>query len=133
MTRGRSVLSGCGSYLPARAGGNDELARRADTSDEWIVERTGIRNRHIAAEGEQTSDLATEAARRALADARMTPRDVDLIVLATATPDRTFPATATAVQPNPGIARCPAFAVQAVCPGFTHESASWRGRGCQNV
>ena len=123
MTLRRSVIAGCGSYLPARAVGNDELARRVDTSDEWIVERTGIRNRHIAADGEQTSDLATEAARRALADARMTPRDVDLIVLATATPDRTFPATATAVQANLGIVGCPAFDVQAVCTGFIYALA----------
>jgi 3-oxoacyl-[acyl-carrier-protein] synthase-3 len=123
MTLRRSVIAGCGAYLPARAVSNEELSKQVDTSDEWIVERTGIRNRHIAADGETTSDLATEAARRALADARMTPRDVDLIALATATPDQTFPASATAVQAKLGIAGCPAFDVQAVCTGFIYALA----------
>jgi 3-oxoacyl-[acyl-carrier-protein] synthase III len=120
----RSVIAGCGGYLPARAVDNEELAKRVDTSDEWIVERTGIRQRHIAAEGEKTSDLAVAAARRALADARVTARDVDLLVLATATPDLTFPATATAVQAQLGMAPgSAAFDVQAVCTGFIYALA----------
>ena len=94
----RAVLTGTGSALPRRAVSNAELAQTVDTSDEWIVERTGIRNRYIAGEGETTSTLATEAARRALTAAGLTPADIGLIVVATATPDQTFPATATQVS-----------------------------------
>ena len=93
----RSVITGCGAYLPEQCVSNDELAARVDTSDEWIVERTGIRKRHIAADGELTSDLAQAAAERALDHAGMPAQDIDLIVLATSTPDETFPATATTV------------------------------------
>ena len=94
MTRLRSVVLGCGSYLPARILSNDELAKSVQTTDEWIVQRTGIRERHIAAAGELTSDLALNAARAALANARVEAYSIDLIVLATSTPDQTFPATA---------------------------------------
>jgi 3-oxoacyl-[acyl-carrier-protein] synthase-3 len=114
----RSQVAGCGAYLPERCVTNAELAARLDTSDEWITSRTGIRQRYIAAEGELTSDLATRAAQRALAAARIPASEVDLIVLATATPDLTFPATATKVQANLGVARGSAFDVQAVCTGF---------------
>jgi 3-oxoacyl-[acyl-carrier-protein] synthase-3 len=119
----RSVVAGCGAYLPARTLTNDELAQKVDTSDAWIVERTGIRERHIAAEGELTSDLARIAAERALADAKMTAEEVDLIVLATATPDLTFPATAAKVQAQLGIRRGAAFDIQAVCTGFIYALA----------
>lgn len=119
----RSVFVGCGSYLPSRRVENAELAGLVDTSDEWIIERTGIRARHIAADGEMTSDLAYEAAWRALRSADLQPKDIDLIVLATSTPDQTFPATATAVQTKLGIAGCPAFDVQAVCTGFIYALA----------
>jgi 3-oxoacyl-[acyl-carrier-protein] synthase-3 len=119
----RSVVAGCGAYLPARTLTNDELARKVDTSDEWIVERTGIRERHIAAEGELTSDLARTAAERALAHANMSAEEVDLIVLATATPDLTFPATAAKVQAQLGIRRGAAFDIQAVCTGFIYALA----------
>ena len=94
----RSVVQGCGSYLPERIVSNDELAKKVDTSDEWIRQRTGIRQRHIAAVGEFTSHLALKASERALAHAGIEVSDLDLIVLATATPDETFPATATRVQ-----------------------------------
>jgi 3-oxoacyl-[acyl-carrier-protein] synthase-3 len=107
-----------GSYLPARTLTNAELARMVDTSDEWIVQRTGIRERHIAAKDEKTSDLAVAAARAALANAGLTAADIDLIVLATSTPDLTFPATATTVQAQLGITRGAAFDLQAVCSGF---------------
>jgi 3-oxoacyl-[acyl-carrier-protein] synthase-3 len=116
----RSVVRGVGGYLPERVLTNDELARLVDTSDAWIVERTGIRARHIAAEGELTSDLATAAARRALERADLDPATIDLVVLATATPDHTFPATATAVQRKLGLAPGIAFDVQAVCAGFAY-------------
>jgi 3-oxoacyl-[acyl-carrier-protein] synthase-3 len=116
----RSVVKGCGSYLPKRVVTNDDLAREIDTTDEWITRRTGIRQRHIAADGEKTSDLAHEAARRALASARMAPDEIDLIVVATSTPDRTFPATATTVQAKLGMTRGAAFDVQAVCAGFVY-------------
>ena len=116
----RSVLVGTGSALPARAVSNAELAETVDTSDEWIVERTGIRNRYIAGEGETTSTLATEAARRALAAAGLEPADIGLIVLATATPDQTFPATATQVQHALGCNGGVAFDVAAVCSGFLY-------------
>jgi len=114
----RSQVVGCGSYLPARIVTNDELAARLDTSDEWIRQRTGIGERRIAAEGELTSDLAVAAARRALQRAGMSGNDLDLIVLATATPDHTFPATATKVQAQLGMKRGAAFDIQAVCSGF---------------
>lgn len=114
----RSFILGTGSYLPERVLTNVDLARMVDTSDAWIQERTGIRQRHIAADGELTSDIATAAARRALDAAGLTPADIDLIILATTTPDRTFPASATAVQAKLGVTRGAAFDVQAVCSGF---------------
>ena len=116
----RSVLVGTGSALPVRAVSNAELAQTVDTSDEWIVERTGIRNRYIAGEGETTSTLATEAARKALAAAGLEPADIGLIVVATATPDQTFPATATQVQHALGCNGGVAFDVAAVCSGFLY-------------
>ena len=110
----RSVLLGTGSALPVRAVSNAELAETVDTSDEWIVERTGIRNRHIAGDDETTSTLATDAAKAALAAAGLAAQDIDLIILATATPDQTFPASATIVQAALGIDDCVAFDVAAV-------------------
>ncbi len=120
MTQIRSVVLGCGSYLPARILSNDELARSVETTDEWIVQRTGIRERHIAAPGEMTSDLAIAAARSALANAHVEADTIDLIVLATSTPDFTFPATAVTVQASLGITRGAAFDLQAVCSGFVY-------------
>lgn len=120
MTVVRSEICGCGAYLPERIVTNDELARRLDTTDEWITTRTGIRQRHIAADGETTSDLAVRASEAALAASGMTARDIDLIVLATATPDNTFPATATRVQARLGMTGGAAFDVQAVCSGFIY-------------
>lgn len=116
----RSVLLGTGSALPVRAVSNAELAETVDTSDEWIVERTGIRNRHIAGDGETTASLATDAARAALDAAGLAAQDIDLIILATATPDQTFPASATIVQAALGINDCVAFDVAAVCSGFLY-------------
>jgi len=116
----RCEVVSCGGYLPEKIVTNGELAERLDTTDEWIVQRTGIRQRHIAAVGELTSDLATRAARRALDAAGMTGRDLDLIVLATATPDHTFPATAAKVQAQLGMTGGAAFDVQAVCTGFIY-------------
>lgn len=116
----RAVVKGLGTYLPERIVSNDELAKMVDTTDEWIVERTGIHQRHIAADGEFTSDLAIAASRRALDDADMSAQDIDLIILATSTPDNTFPATATAVQNALGITSGAAFDVQAVCSGFIY-------------
>jgi 3-oxoacyl-[acyl-carrier-protein] synthase-3 len=116
----RALVRGVGSYLPARVLTNDELARMVDTSDAWIVDRTGIKRRRIASENERTSDLALAAAQAALAHAKMTPADIDLIVLATTTPDETFPATATRVQARLGMAHGAAFDVQAVCTGFIY-------------
>ena len=116
----RSIVSGCGAYLPGRIVTNAELAKRIDTSDDWIVQRTGIRERRIAADGEMTSDLATRSAEAALANAGMTGSDIDLVVLATSTPDETFPATATRVQAAIGMTRGAAFDVQAVCSGFVY-------------
>ncbi len=118
MTTLRSVILGCGSYLPARILSNDELARSVETTDEWIVQRTGIRERHVAAPGELTSDLALNAARAALANAHVEPNSIDLIVLGTSTPDQTFPATAVTVQAGLGITGGVAFDLQAVCSGF---------------
>ena len=120
----RSVVVGCGGYLPKRIVTNAELAQRVDTSDEWIVERTGIRQRHIAAEGELTSDLATAAARAALGSAGMAASEVDLIVLATSTPDETFPSTGTIVQSKLGMTSGTAFDLQAVCSGFVYALAT---------
>jgi len=114
----RSVVLGCGGYLPARILSNDELAKSVQTTDEWIVQRTGIRERHIAAAGELTSDLALHAARAALANAHVEASSIDLIVLATSTPDQTFPATAVTVQAGLGITQGAAFDLQAVCSGF---------------
>lgn len=116
----RAVITGTGSALPPRRVSNAELAEQVDTSDEWIVERTGIRFRHIAAEGETTATLATDAARAALAAAGVDAAAIDLIVLATATPDQTFPASATKVQAALGINDCVAFDVAAVCSGFLY-------------
>ncbi|HYC64153.1 MAG TPA: beta-ketoacyl-ACP synthase III [Reyranellaceae bacterium] len=116
----RSVMLGCGAYLPERVVSNDELARKMETSDEWIQQRTGIKQRHIAADGEMTSHLATKAAQRAMDRAGITASDLDLIVVATATPDETFPATATRVQANLGMTKGSAFDVQAVCAGFVY-------------
>jgi 3-oxoacyl-[acyl-carrier-protein] synthase III len=116
----RAAIKGTGSALPARRVSNAELAEQVDTSDSWIVERTGIRFRHLAGEGETTASLATQAAQRALDAAGITAAQVDLIVLATATPDQTFPASATKVQAALGIADCIAFDVAAVCSGFLY-------------
>ena len=114
-------ISGTGSYLPANRVSNDDLAQKVDTSDEWITARTGIKFRHIAAENEKTSDLAAEAARRALDAAGLDSDEIDLIIVATATPDMQFPSTATIVQQKLGITNgCPAFDVQAVCAGFMY-------------
>jgi 3-oxoacyl-[acyl-carrier-protein] synthase-3 len=123
VTMTRSVVRGCGSYLPSCILTNAELAGKVDTSDEWIVQRTGIRERRIAAPGECTSDLAIAAARAALADGNIDPQSIDLIVLATSTPDNTFPSTATAVQAGLGITRGAAFDLQAVCSGFVYALA----------
>ncbi|MDE2447399.1 MAG: ketoacyl-ACP synthase III [Gammaproteobacteria bacterium] len=120
----RSRIVGCGGYLPEKIVTNDELAERLATSDRWIVQRTGIRQRHVAAVGELTSDLAVAASRQALKSAGMTGNDLDLIVLATATPDHTFPATATRVQAQLGMTRGAAFDVQAVCTGFIYALAT---------
>jgi len=116
----RSVVLGCGSYLPARILSNEELAKSVETTDEWIVQRTGIRERHIAAAGELTSDLALHAARAALINAHVEASSIDLIVLATSTPDQTFPATAVSVQAGLGITHGAAFDLQAVCSGFVY-------------
>jgi 3-oxoacyl-[acyl-carrier-protein] synthase-3 len=122
MTR-RSWVTGCGSYLPARVLTNEELAQRVATSDEWIRQRTGIRQRHIAAEGELTSDLGLAAARAALRAAEVEPAEVDLVICATTTPDETFPATATRIQAELGMTQGAAFDVQAVCSGFVYALA----------
>jgi 3-oxoacyl-[acyl-carrier-protein] synthase-3 len=124
VTAIRSVVLGCGSYLPRRILTNAELATQIDTSDEWIVQRTGIRQRHIAAEGEFTSHLAIHAARSALANAAVDAQSIDLIVLATSTPDNTFPATAVGVQEALGIHHGAAFDLQAVCSGFVFALAT---------
>jgi 3-oxoacyl-[acyl-carrier-protein] synthase-3 len=116
----RTVVAGVGSYLPKRVVTNDEMATIVDTSDEWIVERTGISRRHIAGEGECTSDLALEAGRRAIENAGIQADDIDLVIVATTTPDETFPATAVKVQAALGITRGAAFDIQAVCSGFVY-------------
>jgi 3-oxoacyl-[acyl-carrier-protein] synthase III len=118
VTVTRSVVLGCGSYLPSRILTNMDLARKVDTTDAWITQRTGIRERRIAATGERTSDLALAAAREALVAAQADAQTIDLIVLATSTPDNTFPATAVSVQAGLGITHGAAFDLQAVCSGF---------------
>ena len=119
-----SRIAGTGSYLPERILTNAELERSIDTTDEWIFTRTGIRERHIVAEGEHTSDMALEAARRAIEAASIDIRSIDLIILATTTPDRTFPSTACLLQQKLGIINCPAFDLQAVCSGFIYALAT---------
>ncbi len=116
----RSVIIGAGCYLPERVLTNAELATQVDTSDDWIVQRTGIRERHVAADGEFTSHLGIKAALAALADAGLAPQDIDLIVCATSTPDNTFPATAVSIQAGLGITGGFAFDIQAVCSGFVY-------------
>jgi 3-oxoacyl-[acyl-carrier-protein] synthase III len=123
----RSVVLGCGSYLPSRVLANAELSRMVDTTDEWITQRTGIRERRIAAEGETTSDMALAAARAALASAGVPAQSIDLIVLATSTPDNTFPAAAVSVQAGLGITQGAAFDLQAVCSGFVFGLATIDG------
>lgn len=118
MSRIRSVIRGVGGYLPARVMTNAELTKIVDTTDEWIVQRTGIRERHIAADGEKTSDLGLRAAQAALQHAGIGADAIDLVVLATSTPDQTFPATAVTIQAELGITRGTAFDMQAVCSGF---------------
>ncbi|OGI47483.1 MAG: 3-oxoacyl-ACP synthase [Candidatus Muproteobacteria bacterium RIFCSPHIGHO2_01_FULL_65_16] len=116
-------IAGTGGYLPQKVLTNAELEKMVDTTDAWIVERTGIRERHIAADGETTGNMAEHAARRAIQAAGVTPQDIDLIVLATTTPDRVFPSTACLLQDRLGIHGCPAFDVQAVCTGFIYALA----------
>jgi 3-oxoacyl-[acyl-carrier-protein] synthase III len=127
VTARRSVVLGCGSYLPNQVLTNADLACKVDTSDEWIVQRTGIHERRIAAAGELTSHMATRAARAALTHARLDAQAIDLIVLATSTPDNTFPATAVSVQADLGIMHGAAFDVQAVCSGFVYALATADG------
>jgi len=124
VSRIRSVVRGCGSYLPERVVTNAELAGMVDTSDEWIVQRTGIRERRIAADGETTSSLGLAAAKAALDDAGLTPAEIDLIICATSTPDYTFPATATQIQSALGMTHGAAFDLQAVCSGFVFAVAT---------
>jgi 3-oxoacyl-[acyl-carrier-protein] synthase-3 len=127
VTVRRSVILGCGGYLPNQVLTNAELARKVDTSDEWIVQRTGIHERRIASPGELTSHMATRAARAALAHARLEAQSIDLIVLATSTPDNTFPASAVSVQADLGITHGAAFDLQAVCSGFVYALATADG------
>lgn len=119
-----SRIAGTGSYLPEKILTNADLERMVDTTDEWIFTRTGIRERHIAAEGEFTSDLSTQAARQAIKAAGIQAQDVDLIIVATTTPDRIFPSTACLMQDKLGISGCPAFDIQAVCSGFVYAMAT---------
>ena len=119
-----SRITGTGSYLPERILTNAELERSIDTTDEWIFTRTGIRERHIIAEGQYTSDMALEAAKKAIEAANVDIQSIDLIVLATTTPDRTFPSTACLLQQKLGIVNCPAFDLQAVCSGFVYALAT---------
>ena len=116
----KAVIRGCGAYLPEKVLTNNDLARMVETSDEWVRERTGIRERHIAGENERTSDLAVEAAKAALKMAGLHPNDIDLVVVATTTPDLTFPSTAAIVQAKLGIESGAAFDIQAVCTGFIY-------------
>jgi 3-oxoacyl-[acyl-carrier-protein] synthase-3 len=119
-----SRIAGTGSYLPAKILTNADLERMVETSDEWIVARTGIRERHIAADGEFTSDLAEKAARKAIEAAGIAPNEIDLVIVATTTPDRIFPSAACFLQSKLGIAGCPAFDIQAVCSGFVYALAT---------
>ncbi len=123
-SKNHSKILGTGSYLPQKILTNKELEAMVDTTDEWIFSRTGIRERHIAAEGEFTSDLAYKAAENAIASAGIAASDIDLIIIATTTPDKIFPSVATMVQRKLGIAGCPAFDVQAVCSGFIYALAT---------
>jgi 3-oxoacyl-[acyl-carrier-protein] synthase-3 len=118
-----SRIVGTGSYLPAKVVTNEDLARRMDTSDEWIRTRTGIRQRHIAAPSQASSDLGAEASRAAIAAARISPQEIDLIIVATATPDYVFPSTACLMQAKLGVTGCAAFDIQAVCSGFVYALA----------
>ena len=124
MTVLRSVVLGCGSYLPTQILTNEDLARKVDTSDEWIVQRTGIHERRIAAPDEHTSHMAIRAAQAALTHAHVDAQSIDLIVLATSTPDNTFPASAVSVQAGLGITHGAAFDLQAVCSGFVYGLAT---------
>ena len=119
-----SKIAGTGSYLPKKILSNADLEKMIDTTDEWIFTRTGIRQRHIAAKNEHTSDLALEAAKNAIASAGIAASDIDLIIVATTTPDKIFPSVATMVQRKLGIAGCPAFDIQAVCSGFVYALAT---------
>jgi 3-oxoacyl-[acyl-carrier-protein] synthase-3 len=116
----RSVVLGCGSYLPSKIVSNDDLSKLVDTSDEWIVERTGIKRRHMAAKGEVTSDLAIAASRQAIENAGISAKDIDLVLVATTTPDKTFPSVATRLQARLGMTQGAAFDIQAVCSGFIY-------------
>ena len=124
MTDRHTIIRSVGAYLPARVLTNDDLAKTVDTSDEWIQQRTGIRQRHVAAEGELTSDLAAAAGKKAMENAGLEIADIDLIVVATTTPDLTFPATATIVQQKLGMHHGYAFDIQAVCSGFVYAVAT---------
>jgi 3-oxoacyl-[acyl-carrier-protein] synthase-3 len=124
LTTVRTVIKGCGGYLPERVLTNEDLAKVVDTSDRWITERTGIKERRIAAEGELTSSMGAMAARAALDDAGLAPEDIDLIILATSTPDQTFPATAVTIQAELGMTHGAAFDMQAVCSGFVFALAT---------
>jgi 3-oxoacyl-[acyl-carrier-protein] synthase-3 len=124
LTITRSIIRGCGAFLPERVVSNQELAQRIDTSHEWIVQRTGIERRHIAAEHETTSVLGIKAAEAALADAGLSAADIDLVVCATSTPDYTFPSTATLIQTGLGMTHGAAFDLQAVCTGFVYGVAT---------
>ena len=124
MSQIKSKIAGTGSYLPKKILSNADLEKMIDTTDEWIFSRTGIRERHIVAKGEHTSDLALEAAKNAIASAGIAAGDIDLIIVATTTPDKIFPSVATMVQRKLGIAGCPAFDIQAVCSGFVYALAT---------
>jgi 3-oxoacyl-[acyl-carrier-protein] synthase III len=124
VTDRRTIIRSVGAYLPAQVMTNDDLSKIVDTTDEWIQQRTGIKQRHIAAEGENTSDLAAAAARKAMENAGITIADIDLIIVATTTPDMTFPATAAVVQQKLGMHHGAAFDIQAVCSGFVYAVAT---------
>ena len=120
----RSVIRGVGAYLPKRVMTNEDMSKIVDTTDDWITERTGIKARHIAADGELTSDLGIAAAKQALVRAGIDPIDIDLVICATATPDRTFPSTAVRIQHELGVTKGAAFDIQAVCSGFVYGLAT---------